>query len=89
MDIKRKKLKVVQFLLGNLYQAPSQFKLVKIISYFEDMISFSDFKQIFAEKQVHKLFLGIWVNARLDPVLTSKNIIILLNCSIYFELFSN
>jgi hypothetical protein len=79
MDIKRKKLKVVEFLLRNLYKGPTQFKLVKIISYFEDMISFSDFRQIFAEKQVHKLFLGLFVNARLNPVLTSKKNFTLLN----------
>jgi len=72
MEIKRKKLRVVEFLLRNLYKEPSQFKLIKIISYFEDMISFSDFRQIFSENQVHRLIVGLLINSRINPILTSN-----------------
>lgn len=62
-EIKRKKSRVVGFLLKEFLAAPTQLKFVKITSYFEDVVTFSDFKQIFAEPEVRKLVISVVVRA--------------------------
>lgn len=72
VEIKRKKFKVIGFLLRELMQSPSEFKVVKVISYFVDAISVSDFKQIFADQNLRRLITTMIINSKLNKVFQSR-----------------
>lgn len=72
LEIKRKKSQVVRFLLKDFLANASQLKFSKIASYLEDMVTFSDFKQLFTEPEVRKLVISVVVRGSAGPSATRE-----------------
>lgn len=71
-ELKKKKARVAEFLLAELLSAPSELKFSKIVGYFEDAVTCSDFRQIFAEPRARALIISIVVKARTHSALQSS-----------------